>query len=98
MGEIVAIRCGSCKNEQEYYIGGSGIGGDLTPLYRCLGCNFMETYEKEHWSASVEFCCPKCNEKMEEIDEDDAVKKIPEIKCFFCGELKLKCRNIGWWD
>ena len=69
MGEIIEIKCQACNRAREYFIGGSGIGGDLTPLFRCLACNFMETKEKEHSSITVTFECPKCSASMEEIDE-----------------------------
>ena len=98
LGEVIEIKCQACDRAKEYFIGGSGIGGDLTPLFRCLACHFMETKEKEHSSITVTFECPECSASMEEIDEDEVENQIPKIKCFHCGEGLLGYRNIGWWD
>ena len=41
MGDIININCKNCKDNEDYFVG-MGMSGQLTKLYHCHKCNFLD--------------------------------------------------------
>ena len=41
MGDIININCKKCNDDEDYFIG-MGMSGQLTNLYHCPKCNYLD--------------------------------------------------------
>ena len=41
MGDIININCKNCNDNEDYFIG-MGMSGQLTNLYHCQKCNYLD--------------------------------------------------------
>ena len=107
MGEIININCKNCNDNEDYFIG-MGMSGQLTNLYHCPKCNYLdleldpeiESFRKNIKDSNLKnIYCSKCKSSniisvMNVIKEKD----IPKYNCHNCGKKQLEVFQAGDWD
>ena len=113
MGDIININCKNCNDNEDYFIG-MGMSGQLTNLYHCPKCNYLDLeldQDTENFlnhkigsDFSSEFDIKNiyCSEyKLSNIISVMNVieeKDIPKYDCHKCGEKQLEVFATGNWD
>jgi uncharacterized Zn finger protein len=108
MGDIININCKNCNDSEDYFIG-MGMSGQLTNLYHCPKCNYLDlgldqtiknlSEDINDFMKIKNFYCSDCKSSnvisaMNVIKEAD----IPNYTCHKCGEKQLQVFNAGNWD
>ena len=107
MGDIININCKNCNDNEDYFIG-MGMSGQLTNLYHCPKCNYLdleldpeiESFRKNIKDSNLKnIYCSKCKSSniisvMNIIEEKD----IPKYDCHKCGKKQLEVFPAGNWD
>lgn len=111
MGDIININCKNCNDNEDYFIG-MGMSGQLTNLYHCPKCNYLdleldpeiESFRKDVKdymtdSKTKNIYCSKCK-SSNIISVMNVIKDtdVPKYKCYKCGEKQLEVFPAGDWD
>ncbi|MDC1067066.1 hypothetical protein OAQ56_03565 [Alphaproteobacteria bacterium] len=111
MGDIIHISCKNCKDNDDYFVG-MGMSGQLTNLYHCPKCNYLDLEldpEREkrcngipdHMTDSniKNIYCSECK-SSNIISVMNVIKDsdVPKYKCHKCGEKQLEVFPAGDWD
>jgi len=111
MGDIIHINCRSCKDNDDYFVG-MGMSGQLTNLYHCPKCNYLDLEldpEIESFRKGIKeyitdsniknIYCSKCK-SLNKISVMKVIKHtdVPKCKCHMCGEKQLEVLPAGDWD
>ena len=111
MGDIININCKNCNYDEDYFIG-MGMSGQLTNLYHCPKCNYLdveldqeiESFRKEIKNYMTDskiknIYCSKCkSSNIVSVMKVIEEKDIPKHNCYKCGEKQLEMFSTGNWD
>ena len=111
MGDIIHISCKNCKDNDDYFVG-MGMSGQLTNLYHCPKCNYLDLEldpktEKrcngilDHMTDSniKNIYCSECkSSNIISVMNEIKEKDIPKYNCHKCGERQLEVFSAGDWD
>ena len=113
MGEIININCKNCNDNEDYFIG-MGMSGQLTNLYHCPKCNYLDLeldQDTENFLNALEnhkigsefdiknIYCSECkSSNIISVMNVIEEKDIPKYDCHKCGKKQLEFFSTGNWD
>ena len=79
MGDIIDITCKSCKDNNEFFVG-MGMSGQLTNIYHCPKCNFIDIELDEGTE--------KLLSRLKDLENISKVEWDMSTKNIYCSECK----------
>jgi Zn finger protein HypA/HybF involved in hydrogenase expression len=111
LGEIINISCKNCNDNEDYFLG-MGMSGQLTNLYHCPKCNYLDLELDqgiENFLDDIKdfianpniknMYCSKCK-SSNNISVMNVIKykDVPKYNCHKCNKKQLEVFPAGDWD